>query len=177
MGRAPDMIRRIITRRTVSYHLHTANLLLRHVEFRGGMPMNSSLTSPLSELSRNRLAGESASTPSRRATLRSLITKVWSWPSRLFSWAVVRVLVIFLIGFAAGIAWSDGGAARKAVAGWSPYLAWLAPASAPGGTSADRFKAMSVALASARQSLDKLSTEMSKVQTQDGDAPRRRASR
>jgi hypothetical protein len=87
------------------------------------------------------------------------------------------VLVIFLIGFAAGIAWSDGGAARRAIAGWSPYLAWLAPAPAPGGTSADRFKAMSVALATARQSLDKLSTEMSKAQAQDGDAPRRRASR
>jgi hypothetical protein len=138
------------------------------------MPMT---TSSLSELSRSRLGGESASKPSRRATLRNLIAKAWSWPSRLFSWVVVRVLVIFLIGFGAGIAWSDGGAARKAIAGWSPYLAWLTPAPAPGGTSADRFKAMSVALATARQSLDKLSTEMSKVQAQDSDAPRRRAAR
>jgi hypothetical protein len=141
------------------------------------MPMTSSLTSSLSELSRSRLAGESAGAPSRRATLRNLITKIWSWPSRLFSWALVRVLVIFLIGFAVGVAWSDGGAARKAIAGWSPYLAWMAPAPAPGSTSADRFKAMSVALATARQSLDKLSTEMSKVQAQDTDAPRRRAGR
>jgi hypothetical protein len=136
------------------------------------MPMT---TSSLSELSRSRLAGESAGRPSRRATLRNLIAKAWSWPGRLFSWGVVRVLVIFLIGFGAGIAWSDGGAARKTVAGWSPYLAWLTPA--PGGTSADRFKAMSVALATARQSLDKLSTEMNKVQAQDSDAPRRRAAR
>ena len=34
-----------------------------------------------------------------------------------------------------------------------------------------------VALATARQSLDKVSTEMSKVQAQDSDAPRRRAGR
>ena len=83
--------------------------------------------------------------------------------------------MIFLVGFAAGLAWqSYGDAARKAIAGWSPRLGWLAPATAPGGTSP---KAMSLALATARQSLDKLATEISKVQAQDRDAPRRRATR
>jgi uncharacterized protein YjbI with pentapeptide repeats len=40
--------------------------------------------------------------------------------------------LIFLVGFAAGIAWlSYGGAARKAIASWSPRLAWVAPAACP----------------------------------------------
>jgi hypothetical protein len=86
--------------------------------------------------------------------------------------------MIFFVGFAAGIAWQPyGGAARKAIAGWSPYLAWVAPAGAPSGTSSDRFKAMSLALTTARQSLDKLGTEIGKVQVQaqDSDAlPRRK---
>jgi hypothetical protein len=76
------------------------------------------------------------------------------------------------------IAWqSYGGGVRKAIAGWSPRLAWLAPAPAPSGGSAERFKAVSLALASARQSLDKLSTEINRLEVQGGDAPRRRATR
>jgi hypothetical protein len=52
---------------------------------------------------------------------------------------------IFLVGFAAGIAWqSYGGAARKTIASWSPHLAWLAPATVPSGGSAERFKAVSL---------------------------------
>jgi len=79
---------------------------------------------------------------------------------------------------AAGIAWqSYGGGVRKAIAGWSPHLAWLAPAPAPSGGSAERFKAVSLALASARQSLDKLSTEINRLEVQGGEAPRRRAMR
>jgi len=86
--------------------------------------------------------------------------------------------MIFFIGFAAGLAWqSYGGAARLTIAGWSPRLSRLAPAAVPTGTSPERLKAMSLALATARQSLDKLATEISKVQAQDRDAPRRRATR
>jgi hypothetical protein len=137
-----------------------------------GMPMT------ISELSRSRPAAESSSKPRLRATIRSLITRVRLWLSKLFSLAFGRVLMIFLLGFAAGIAWqSYGGGVRKAIAGWSPRLAWLAPAPAPFGGSAERFKAVSLALTSARQSLDKLSTEISKLPAQDGDAPRRRATR
>jgi hypothetical protein len=130
------------------------------------MPMNASLTSSLSESSKGRLATE----PSNKA---SRLTAVRLWLGELVSSAAARVLMIFFVGFAAGIAWqSYGGAARQAIAGWSPHLAWLAPAGAPGGTSADRFKAMSLALATARQNLDKLGTEISKAQ--DGDGPPRR---
>jgi len=83
-----------------------------------------------------------------------------------------------LLGFAAGIAWqSYGGGVRKAIAGWSPRLAWLAPAPVPSGGSTERLKAVSLALASARQSLDKLSTEINRLEVQGGEAPRRRATR
>ena len=133
--------------------------------------MNSSLTSSLSEFSIGR-----PDKPLRRSTVRNLITAARLWLGKLVSFAVVRVLLIFFVGFTAGIAWqSYGGVGRKAIAAWSPHLVWLAPAA--DGTSADRFKAMSLALVAARQSLDKLSTEISKLPVQDGDAPRRRATR
>jgi hypothetical protein len=137
-----------------------------------GMPMT------ISELSRSRPAAESSSKPRLRATIRNLITRVRLWLSKLVSFAFARVLMIFLVGFAAGIAWqSYGGAARKTIASWSPHLAWLAPAAAPSGGSAERFKAVSLALTSARQSLDKLSTEINRLEAQGGEAPRRRATR
>ena len=140
--------------------------------------MNSNLTSTLSEFSKGRPAAEPSNKPPR-SIVRNLITMARLWLGKAVSSAVARVLVIFFVGFAAGMAWqSYGGAARKSIAGWSPqHLAWLAPAAVPGGTSADRIKAMTLALATARQSLDKLATEISKVQAGDGDAPRRRAAR
>jgi len=99
----------------------------------GGMPMNSSLAS--ADFSKGRPAAERSN-------------KILG---KLFSLAFARVLLIFLLGFAAGIAWqSYGGGVRKAIAGWSPRLAWLAPAPAPSGGSAERFKAVSLAIASAR---------------------------
>src|SRR5712671_4511984 len=137
------------------------------------MPMNPSPTSAVSEFSKGRT--ERSNRPSLRTLVRNLIARVRLWLGKLVSFAFARVLMIFLVGFAAGLAWqSYGDAARKAIAGWSPRLGWLAPATAPGGTSP---KAMSLALATARQSLDKLATEISKVQAQDRDAPRRRATR
>jgi hypothetical protein len=132
----------------------------------------------ISELSRSRPAAESSSKTRVRATIRNLITRIRLWLGKLFSFAFARVLMIFLLGFAAGIAWqSYGGAARKAMASWSPHLAWLAPAPASSGGSAERFKAVSLALTSARQSLDKLSTEINRLEVQGGEAPRRRATR
>jgi hypothetical protein len=139
------------------------------------MPMNSSLTSSLSEFSKGREAAEPSTKPSRHRTARNQITAARLWLGKLVSFVAARGLVIFFVGFAAGIAWqSYGGAVREAIAGWSPHLAWLAPAGAPGGSSPDRYKAMSLALATARQSLDKLGTEISKVQAQGSDAPRRK---
>jgi hypothetical protein len=140
------------------------------------MPMNPNPTSAVSEFSKGHT--ERSNKLRLPATIRNLITRIRLWLGKLFSLALVRVLVIFLFGFASSIAWqSYGGGVRKAIAGWSLRLAWLAPAPAPFGGSAERFKAVSLALTSARQSLDKLSTEISKLPAQDGDAPRRRATR
>jgi hypothetical protein len=137
------------------------------------MPMNSSLTSSLSELSKGRVVGEPSNGPPRRRW--NPITTARSWLGKPVSFATARVVMIFLVGFAGGIAWqSYGGEVRKAIAGWSPHLAWLTPAAAPNGTSADRFKAISLALATARQSLDKLGTEISRAQAQDDEAPKRK---
>src|SRR5713101_8010854 len=140
------------------------------------MPMNPSPTSAVSEFSKGRT--ERSNKPSLRTLVRNLIARVRLWLGKLVSFAFARVLMIFFIGFAAGIAWqSYGGAARKTIASWSPHLGWLSPAATPGGTSPERLKAMSLALAAARQSLDKLANEISKLEAQGGDVPRRRAAR
>lgn len=132
--------------------------------------MNVGLTSAVSDLSRSRPAAE----PSSKPGLQSAIARVGSGLGKLVSFAFARVLLIFLVGFAAGMAWqSYGSTARKTIASWSPRLAWAAPAPAPSSASTDRLKAMSLALAAARQSLDKVGAEMSKLQD-EGDPPRRR---
>ena len=137
--------------------------------------MNPNPASSLSEFAKGR--PERSTKMSFRA-ISNLIVRVRLWLGKLVSFAFARVLMIFVVGFAAGVAWqSYGGEARKTIASWSPHLAWLATAPASAGTSAERLKATSLALATARQSLDKLATEISKLQPQDGDAPRRRATR
>jgi hypothetical protein len=128
----------------------------------------------VSDFSKSRPAAEPSNKPRLRTTIRNLITRVRLWLSKLVSFAFARVLMIFLLGFAAGIAWqSYGGGVRKAIAGWSPRLAWVAPTAASSGGSAERLKATSLALASVRQSVDKLASEIGKLQEEDG-APRRR---
>ena len=140
--------------------------------------MMSSQPSSLSEFSKGRAAAEPSTEPPRGSVVQTLIATVRSWLDQLASFPAVRVVAIFVVGFAAGIAWQAyGSGARQAIAGWSPHLAWLAPAGAPGGISPDRLKAMSHDLASARQTLDKLAAELSKVQAQADEAPRRRAGR
>jgi hypothetical protein len=139
--------------------------------------MNPNLTSAVSDFSKGHTE-RSNNKMSLRALIQNLIARVWSWLGKLVSFAFARVLMIFIVGFAAGIAWqSYGGAARKAMASWSPHLGWLAPAATAGGASPERLKATSVALAAARQSLDKLANEISKLEAQSGDVPRRRAGR
>jgi hypothetical protein len=136
--------------------------------------MNAGQTSAVSEFSRNRSTVESSNKPGLRATMRNVIARARSWLGKLVSIAFARILLIFFVGFAAGIAWqSYGSTARKTIASWSPRLAWMAPPPVPASASADRLKAMSLALAAARQSLDKVDTEMNKLQG-DGDVPRRR---
>jgi hypothetical protein len=126
------------------------------------MLMNSSLAS--ADFSKGRRATESSNERLLHSRARNLITRARSWLSKLVSFAGARVLMIFFVGFAAGLAWqSYSGAARKAIASWSPRLAWVAPAAAPAGPSPERLKATSLALAAARQSIDKLTAEISKL--------------
>ena len=135
--------------------------------------MNPNLTSAVSEFSKGRT--ERSNKPSLRTLVQNLIARIRLWLGKLVSFAFARVL---MIRFAAGVAWhSYGGAARKAIASWSPHLGWLAPAAVPGGTSPERLKATTLALAAARQSIDKLANEISKLEGQGGDVPRRRAGR
>ena len=103
-----------------------------------------------------------------RALVWNLILRARLWLGKLVSFDFARVLMSFVVGLAVGVAGqSYGSEVRKTIANLSPHLAWLAPAAAPANSSAERLKATSVALAAARQSLDKLTTEISKLQAQD----------
>src|SRR5262249_3304415 len=102
----------------------------------------------------------------------------------LLAFTFARYLLAFFVGVAATLAWqSYSGGARKTVAGWSPRLAWLAPAAAPHGISPARIKAASPALAAVHQSVDKLAGEIGKMEAQGGSdrtaasPPSRRGSR
>ncbi len=131
----------------------------RHLE---GIAMNSSLAS--TDFSKARRATEPSNEPLLQPAARNLITRARLRLGKLVSFAFARHLMMFFIGVAATLAWqSYSGAARKAIASWSPHLAWVAPTAARGGPSPEQLKATSVALAAARQSIDKLSSELRKL--------------
>ena len=67
--------------------------------------MNSSLSS--ADFSKGRPAAERSNKLRVPATIRNLITRIRLWFGKLFSLAFVRVLMIFLLGFAASIAWQS----------------------------------------------------------------------
>jgi hypothetical protein len=120
---------------------------------------------------------EQPNKPPVRTRVLNLTARVRSWLEKPVSFAfahlnkvpilgaflrsrVAWVLMIFVIGFGAGIAWqSYGGAAGKS------------------GTSAERLKAMSLALSAARKNLDKLANDLSRLEAQGLDAPQRRSAR
>src|SRR5215813_4398606 len=129
------------------------------------MPM-SSLTSALSEFSKrsefskSHFAAEPSNEPPLHTNERKLITRArWSLGKlrKAIPFAFARYLIAIFIGVAGTLAWqSYGGAAREAVAKWSPQLGWLAPPAVPvaqtapaASTSAspDQLKATSLALA------------------------------
>jgi hypothetical protein len=77
----------------------------------------------------------------------------------------IRFLLIFFIGVTATLAWqSYGGPARETIATWSPRLAWLAQPAARAGDSPDHIAAISRDLAVMRQTVDKLATDITKLQ-------------
>jgi len=144
--------------------------------------MNSSLASTLSEFTKKSEFPKSptgASNEPLHANERNLVTRaLWSL-GRAVPLGFARYLIAFFIGVATILAWqSYGGPAREAIARWSPQLGWLAPPAAPVAQTAstvsasappDQLKATSLALAAVRQSVDKLATEISKLQVQGPD--------
>ncbi len=85
---------------------------------------------------------------------------------------VVRLLIFVFVGVIATLAWqSYGGAARGALAGLSPRLAWLAVPAEPAGAFSDQIAAISRDLAAARQSVDKVAAALSKLETLQKGAP------
>jgi hypothetical protein len=140
--------------------------------------MNPNQASSTSESAKGR--AERLNKPSLRARARNQIVKARLWLGRLVSFPsafpFARVLMIFVIGFGAGVAWqSYGGEVRKTIASWSPHLSWLAPPAT--SASSERIRAISLALATARQNLDKVANEINRLPAQDADTPRRRANR
>src|SRR6266481_7762093 len=129
------------------------------------MPMNSGLTSALSEFSKGGWATEPSNEPPLHPTERNLIMRARLWLGKAVPFAFARFLVIFFIGVAATLAWQSYGAtAREVMASWSPHLAWLAPPPAPAGTSPEQLVAMSRGLAVMRQDVDKLAADITKLQ-------------
>jgi hypothetical protein len=144
------------------------------------MPMNSNLTSTLSEFtkksefSKRGLAAEFSSEPPLHPSELNLITRARLRLVKLIPFAFVRVLMIFFIGVAATLAWqSYGGAAREMIAGWSPHLGWLAPPPAPASPSPEQLVAMSRGLAVIRQNVDKLAADITKLQAIQQGVPDR----
>jgi hypothetical protein len=104
----------------------------------------------------------------------------WSSGRRVAA-ALARFLIAFGIGIAATLVWqSYGGAARGVIAGLSPQLGWLAPQPAPAASpplassasaSPDQLAAISRSLTVVRQSVDKLTADITRLQTARPDPP------
>ena len=130
--------------------------------------MNANPASSISESAKGRAARSNKL--SLRTLVQNLIVKVRLWLDKLLSLPYARVVMIFVVGFAAGVVWHSYGSALRS---WSPYLGWLAPPAAA-SASYDRIRADLVA---ARQSLDKLSNDISRLEVQGANVPRRKADR
>jgi len=133
--------------------------------------MNPNPGSSISESAKGRTAQTKKS--SLRTLAQNLIVRARLWLDKLLSFPYARVAMIFVVGFAAGAVWqSYGSAARTTIAGWSSYLGWLAPPAASAS-----YQRMRADLVAARQSLDKLGNDISRLEAQGGNVPRRRADR
>jgi hypothetical protein len=133
--------------------------------------MNSGLTSTLSDFSKrsefakNPLSAEATDESAGPADRVGLMARMRGWRDSILSAVAIRTVLAFAVGIAATLAWqSYSNAARTTIAGWSPRLAWLAPA--PAGPSREQIRATSQALTSVRQSVDKLATEIGKLEAQ-----------
>jgi hypothetical protein len=133
--------------------------------------MNPSLTSTLSvftkksEFSKSGLAAELSDEPPLHPSELHRIARARLWLGKFVPFAFARFQMIFFIGVTATLAWqSYGGAARETIATWSPHLVWVAPPATPAGASAEQIVAISRDLAVVRQSVDKLATDVNRLQ-------------
>ena len=133
--------------------------------------------SPTSGVSVSRDRTERSTKLSLGAWVWNLITSVRLWLGlqlgKLVARPYARVVLIFVVGFIVGIAWhSYSGPMRRTIAGWSTYLAWVGPPAA--SASYDRMRAD---LVTARQGLDKLGSDLNRLEAQSADGARRRPAR
>ncbi len=84
--------------------------------------MNPNLTSAVSEFSKGR--NERSNKPSLRTFVPNLIARVWSWLGKLASFAFARVLMIFVVGFAAGVSPTAARRERRWPAGPHTLAGW-----------------------------------------------------
>ena len=132
--------------------------------------MNPNPASSISESAKGRAARSNK--PSLRALVQNLIVRARLWLDKLLSFSYARVVMIFVVGFAAGVVWQSYSSAVRTTIARAPYLGWLAPSAA--SASYDRIRAD---FAAARQSLDKLGNDISRLEAQGASVPRRRADR
>jgi hypothetical protein len=86
-----------------------------------------------------------------------------------------RFMIPLFVGAIAILAWqSYGRTAREKIASWSPRLVWVAPPAAPTGP--DQIVAISQDLAVVRQSIDKLTADVTKLQATQAGSDRTSAS-
>ena len=99
-------------------------------------------------------------------------SEMGSFESRRRPAAFVRFMIFFIAGVGATLAWQVyGNTVRRTAANWSPRLAWLAPATmatssgaAGTGASSEDLAAISRSLATVRQSVDRLSADINRLQ-------------
>jgi hypothetical protein len=138
------------------------------------MPTKSRLRGALSEFSEGRWAVEPPSDPPLHPTELDLIQRMRSSRVKRALIALASLLIAFGIGIAVTLAWqTHGKTVRGMIANLSPQLAWLAPPALPvadaapaasTSTSPDQLAAISRSLAAVRQSVDKLTADLTKLQ-------------
>jgi hypothetical protein len=109
--------------------------------------MKPNLTVALSEFSKGRWAATPSDEPPLHPTELNLVTRVWSRLGKLDPLAFARYLIAFFIGVAATLAWQSHREVQK------EEMIAAAPPS----------------LDSVRQSVDKLASEITKVQAVEQD--------
>jgi hypothetical protein len=153
------------------------------------MPTSSRRTAAVSQFSEGRWASELPLEPPLHPTELQLLRTTRSWRIKRALLALAGFLIATGIGVAATLVWqSHGDTARRTLAQLSPRLEWLAPPApsvapaepgAPFAASRDQLGAISHSLAVVRQSLDKLASDIAKLQAakQDAGGPDIRVSR